>query len=215
MSFAIYRGCLYSLGQVPSIEVKDVKLAIVVFAVSVSLSAFCQDSKPPVLPPGYKLEQCTQAELDKCRNKAKEWQAWADENVPKHDALLQDYDQLKRDYDNLQRANTFGEYGAAIVIAIGAFGIGLGIGLVNKLAQVWWRHPPSKAKKQLTVMIAGSVWLTVAAIIGVLDSNLSKHPINLLVSVFIYSLPALLFGGIALWWFNRAEPTVIKTTIYL
>jgi hypothetical protein len=137
------------------------------------------------------------AELHECQEKLQQWKDWGAENVPKHEALLRDYDELKRQ-------KTFGFYTAAITIAILAVGIGLGIGLLNRLVQVCKRLAPSKAKKQLTVMIACSIWLSVAATVLASDSNLSKYPISLLVSVFIYSLPAILFGGIALWWLTRS-----------
>lgn len=46
--------------------------------------------------------------------------------------------------------------------------------------------------------------MTGAAVVAVNDSDLTKHPVNLLFTVLVYSIPALAFGGIGFWWFGRA-----------
>ena len=61
----------------------------------------------------------------------------------------------------------------------------------------------SNRRNALAVLILGSVWITAAALIAVNDSDLSKHPVNMLFTVLVYSLPALLFGGVGFWWFGK------------
>ena len=61
----------------------------------------------------------------------------------------------------------------------------------------------SNKGKQLLFMVCGAVWITGAALVAVNDSDLSKHPVNMLFMVLVYSLPGLLFGGIGFWWFGR------------
>jgi hypothetical protein len=70
-------------------------------------------------------------------------------------------------------------------------------------------RPLTREKKQLLVLTVGAGWVTVAGI-GVSDSNLSNHPVNLFLTVVVYSLPALTFGGIGFWWFGKTEkPTIV------
>jgi hypothetical protein len=99
------------------------------------------------------------AELNDCRSKISEWQRWAKDTAGKQEELLQDRDRLQHDYDDLQKRKTFGAYTAAVTIGIIAIGMGLGVGLLNKLVLWWVRLASSPAKKQLTAMIVCSVWI--------------------------------------------------------
>ena len=82
---------------------------------------------------------------------------------------------------------------------------GVGAGLVWALVRVlrWvlanlrrW----TSAKKQLIVLLAVASWMTIVALIGI---SRDFYPIVILEHTLLYSLPGLLFGGIAFWWFSR------------
>lgn len=71
---------------------------------------------------GIQLE----GELHQCQKKLQEWNYWSATNIPKHEALVQDYEEL-------QRQRTFDS--ATITIAILAVGIGMGLGLLSRLVR--------------------------------------------------------------------------------
>ena len=75
----------------------------------------------------------------------------------------------------------------------------------------WWRRKIARNdQKQLLVLLVGAVWVSVAALIGVNDSGLSHHPVNMVFTIFAYSIPALALCGVGFWWFGKAkqqEPT--------
>lgn len=70
------------------------------------------------------------------------------------------------------------------------------------------KHPLrqlTREKKQLVAVLLASGWISVAAFIAANDRELSHHPVNLIASVFVFSLPAILFGGVSFWWFGRSS----------
>ncbi|MGH9564683.1 MAG: hypothetical protein ACRD4F_07300, partial [Candidatus Angelobacter sp.] len=68
---------------------------------------------------------------------------------------------------------------------------------------------PSIIRKQLAIMTLAALWIIIAGALLLSDNDLNKHPVNLLVSLFICSLPAVLFGGIALWWLKQ-KPALLS-----
>ena len=95
--------------------------------------------------------------------------------------------------------------------------MGLGAGLiaaltVSKAIRRTWplirrTSPTSPTKQQLFVLIVGATWISVATLLAILNSDLSNHPINLIATVSLYSLPAILFGGICFWWIGKCQPS--------
>jgi len=86
-------------------------------------------------------------------------------------------------------------------VALGA-GIFVAFMLLKALVRAW---PSSPAKKQLVVLSLGALWVSSAAVIGASDPRLSIHPVNLAFTVGVYSLPAVLFAGVAFWWFEQQK----------
>lgn len=147
-----------------------------------------------------------------------EWNAWADRAMPNYRTIKQDYDTLEARYSKLEDQNadlrssneSLNHSQTAIGIMAASVGIGIGImcafWLVRGLKRLW---PVSHKAKQLVFMVCGAVWITAAGLMAVNDSDLSRHPVNMLFTVLVYSLPALAFGGIGFWWFGKPkqEPT--------
>jgi hypothetical protein len=85
-------------------------------------------------------------------------------------------------------------------------GIGAGLALLLLVVRFLWRKwRASTAGKQLTVLVIGAVWISAAAFVSASTPRLSVHPVNLAFTVFVYSIPALLFSGVAFWWFERTK----------
>ena len=85
-------------------------------------------------------------------------------------------------------------------------GIGIGIAAAFYLARAlrrMWRM--SQRGKQLAFVAGGAFWMTGAAVVAVNDSDLSRHPVNMLFTVLVYSIPAFAFGGIGFWWFGKGK----------
>ncbi len=148
-----------------------------------------------------------------------EWNAWADRAMPHYQTLSRDYEVLKVSYNTLKEENENLKVSLALEStqnkwlgfwSVGILG-GVSIGIVILIAK-WFRRmrPLSAARKQLIWLVLGAVRITVAALIAVNDYELSKHPVNMVFMVLVYSLPAVLFSGIGFWWFGKAkqqEPT--------
>ncbi len=157
--------------------------------------------------------------FEECQTYVRSWQAWADENIPKCKAAMADaknFDAEKSEMRDRYEALRFENEGlehrrVEFNLLTAAVGIGIGIGAAFYLARGlrrFWRI--SARGKQLTFMVLGAFWMTGAAVIAVNQSDLTNHPVNLLATVLVYSLPGLLFGGIGFWWFGRPrqlEPT--------
>jgi hypothetical protein len=167
--------------------------------------------------------------LAECQGKIDEYTAWYEANVAKHESLLADYKKLKAENASLTEENEkyereiplggFGPYDKyKPLMNTGAAFVGFGIGgsivfLIGKalwaLKRLW---PSSASSCQLVVLLATAVWISVAAWIGVNDSMLSRHPVNMLFTVLVYSIPALAFGGIGFWWFGKSKEKAQATT---
>lgn len=150
--------------------------------------------------------------LIECQARVHSWEQWSDKNLPKCKAALKDADRLGAENDKLKdenddlRSSNYSLNHSTMAVSVLAAAVGIGIGvtcafwLVRGLKRLW---PVSYKGKQLVFMVCGAVWITGAAIIAVNDSDLSKHPVNLLFTVLVYSIPGLLFSGIGFWWFGK------------
>jgi len=119
-------------------------------------------------------------------------------------------DQLFAQKENLQREIQRNDRDMAtrVFVAFGAIGFGLFMawGILRAIKK-WW--PISNRRRQLITLLLMATWVTVAAAVAANDARLTYHPVNLTLSVFVYSLPALAFGGIGVWWFGRTKPEVL------
>jgi len=70
--------------------------------------------------------------------------------------------------------------------------------------------PVSKQKRQLIVLLMIASWMSIVSVLASNNEGLAGHPINLAVWILVYSVPALSFGGIAVWWFGRSKPEVLS-----
>jgi hypothetical protein len=88
----------------------------------------------------------------------------------------------------------------------GFAGVGAGLAVAFLTVRFLWRKwRLSPTGKQLGVLVLGALWMTAAVFVALNDSTLAPHPINLAVTVVVYSLPAILFASIAFWWFEKAK----------
>lgn len=167
----------------------------------------------------FALAQESQQHFKSISDCDKTWNAWADTAMPHYQTLSHDYEALKADYGRLEEQNetlrssaqNAWETRTEVNLVLAAIGIGTGVvcafWLARALKRLW---PVSNKGKQLVFLACGAAWITVVAVIAVNDSDLSRHLVNMLFTVLVYSLPALLFGGIGFWWFGKAkqqEPT--------
>jgi len=56
------------------------------------------------------------------------------------------------------------------------------------------------------VLVMGAAWVSVVALIAASDSRFSYHPVSSALRVGVWSLPALVFGAVAFWWFGKKHP---------
>jgi hypothetical protein len=165
--------------------------------------------------------QGTKATRSECYAKVQEWEVWADknlQNVPspplgsgQQVSILEPTPE--RVAHNIRR---IGEEESKSQWLWFFRAMGLGAGLIaaftiSKAIKRTWAlirrtSPTSPAKQQLFVLIVGGTWISVATLLAILNKNLLVHPINLLATVGVYSLPAILFGGICFWWIGKCQP---------
>jgi hypothetical protein len=140
-----------------------------------------------------------------------EWNAWADRAMPNYRSISQDYETLNRKYGESQReierleSSLSGAQDMRITVFLGTLGLGIGAVAAFYTVRFLRRVRPFTAqRKQLIVLIVAALWVSAAGWIAINDDTLSKHPVNMLFTVLVYSIPALAFGGIGFWWFGRA-----------
>ena len=75
------------------------------------------------------------SDIQKCQAKVQEWRDWAEQAKEKHQSLLNDFKELQSDYDELEKQKTF-TLDIAGMVLLCAIGVGLGIGLFNKITTV-------------------------------------------------------------------------------
>lgn len=175
------------------------RAAVIVLSLALCcLRGFAQ-TKPPMKSLKDAENFVAKAELDDCQASVQQWKDWAAINVPRCEqweakaAALQDSSRENR----IEMFLVFAAVGVGLFMAWGAV----------KAIRHWW--PVSNQRRQLILLLAIAAWVTVAAVIAANDSRLTIHPVNLVLSVFVYSLPALAFGGIGVWWFGRTKPEVL------
>ena len=150
--------------------------------------------------------------LKDCQAKVVEWQGWYNSNTVRYN---EDYEKLMSDFATERLRNKdLQEELASSRESLVFGGIGLGSGLI--LAFLAWRGlrwlvrrprlgSVSPAKKQLAAMVLAALWISISGFAAQQEPRLAIHPINMAFTVIVYSLPALLFGGIAFWWFGKAK----------
>jgi hypothetical protein len=154
--------------------------------------------------------------LSICQAKVYEWQQWYDANIAIFGDLKTNNYQLKQENADLQSANSELRNDLRTAEPVGVFsgllGIGAGISIIFLLAK-WTRRAQlstpmlSRDTKKLFLLIGGAVWISVVVVICSQAQSLYLHPLNLLVAVVVYSIPAILFDGIAFWWLRKPEKT--------
>ena len=92
--------------------------------------------------------------------------------------------------------------------AIQSLFLGLGVGLSISIASLvvkWFRsvRPMSPLRKQLLALVVGALWISAAGVIVSQTGDLLRHPVSMAFAVWLYSLPGILFSGIAFWWFAK------------
>ncbi|SRR5216684_1045268 len=139
-----------------------------------------------------KIDQLQQ-ENAALRTKNEQWQAWYDENwLP-----------AKAENDRLSNVNREIKFRVGLAFAAIGFGLFLAFLVGRGVRRVW---PLSFEHKQLAVLVMVGVWVSVAALVAVSDSRFSYHPVSSAFGVGVWSLPALVFGAVAFWWFGKKHP---------
>ena len=186
-------------------------LVVMVLAVGAQVSKTPEQEAEKIL--GRPLNGKPASTVQQCQAQVKEWQDWYERNIPIHTQLRADYAQLSDKYDGVKAENDRlnaenSQVGFRIFVLFAGIGAGLSLAWVSgKAIRHWW--PMSKQRRQLITLLLMAAWVTVAAVLALSDSRLSSHPVNLVLSVFVYSLPALTFGGVAVWWFGRTKPEIM------
>jgi hypothetical protein len=139
---------------------------------------------------------CKQS-LARCSDRVQEWQDTWDSYKPFCEQLKTENATLKRD------ANSAPEQ---IFVAFAAVGFGAFLAyLVSR--GVWRVWPLSFEHKQLAVLVLAAGWVSIAALIAASDSRFSYHPMSSALKVGVWSIPALVFGAVAFWWFGKKHPS--------
>jgi hypothetical protein len=174
-------------------------------------------SSPETLPENFSgWDQPKPKTLSICQMKVDEWQQWYDGNVAVLGDLKTSNIQLKQENDELNyqnsRLRTELKRAEPIALFSGLLGFGAGISIIFRFGK-WIRRAPrpwlalSLEKRKLLLLIGGAAWISVVVMICSQKQILYLHPINLLVAVVVYSIPAVLFDGIAFWWLRNPKKT--------
>ncbi len=163
---------------------------------------------------GRKLTSAHPQTLQECQAKLSEWKEWADRNWPRikehdtqWDAMSTRNEELEYATGQLQAENQRlrKEKLNNVFVAIATFAsLGVGVfaayALGRFLKRVW---PSSSAGKQLVVMVVGAFWISAVALLHATNPYYEQHAISLVLTVFVFSIPPLLFCGIAVWWLGK------------
>ena len=125
--------------------------------------------------------------------KIKEWEDWSDRNIPKCKAAMDDADRLEKRNKELEDERPYylaAVFGAALAVV---FAIGKGI------KRAW---PLGLEKRRLVILLLIAGWISVAYFVAFTQGGRRWDGAG-----FVMSLPALLFGGIMLWWFGKQSVT--------
>lgn len=96
-------------------------------------------------------------------------------------------------------------------IAVASIGLVLLVGAVVALVRfgktllryIQKTLPRTSGAKQLTVLLAVGAWCTACCLFQALNPTVMRHPINAAVTALLFSVPALIFGAVCLWWLSR------------
>jgi hypothetical protein len=162
------------------------------------------------------------ATLSECYAKVQEWEEWANRNLPNvpppplrpgqraSSVLEPTPEQFAHNIGRIREEESKSQW----LWFFSAMGLGAGLIATLTISKAIKRAWPlmrqtsllSRAKKQLFVLIAGATWISLASLLAILNNDLSNHPINLIATVGMYSLPAILFGGVGFWWIGKGQP---------
>jgi hypothetical protein len=146
--------------------------------------------------------------------KVDEWQQWYNGNIAvfgdlrgSNIRLEQENSESNSENSKLRNKLRLAE---PVEVFIGLLGLGAGIGTIFPLGK--WLLRASRSlltlspeKKKLLLLIGGAAWISVVVLIVSQQQILYLHPVNLLAAVVVYSIPAILFDGIALWWLGSTK----------
>jgi hypothetical protein len=134
--------------------------------------------------------------LAQCTARVQEWQDFYDSYKPFCEQLKMENATLRHDIPET-RMRIFIGFGAVGFGAFMAFLVSRGV------RRVW---PLSFEHKQLAVLVMVAAWVSVAALVAVGNSRFWYHPVSSAFGVGVWSLPALVFGAVAFWWFGKKHP---------
>lgn len=134
-----------------------------------------------------------QERLDAAEQLAQARQQWYEENKPIHDAVMERNRELETRVGFEERNLSFGFMAGA-----GGVGVLCIVVAVNRKRLI----PKSVRGKQISVLLPAALWCSFCFVGIASDSDLMRHPINAAVTAMLWASPALLFGGILLWWFS-------------
>jgi ABC-type dipeptide/oligopeptide/nickel transport system permease component len=147
---------------------------------------------------GRTLPEC-QKNFHECESKLTDLKSWADRNYPIGQQLAAENEQLRSE---LAR-NTATWLRVCIIFAALGFGIFMAFLVSRGVRRAW---PLSFEHKQLAVLLLVAAWITVAVVFAVSDSRFWVHPMSSAFGVGVWSIPALVFGAVAFWWFGKKHP---------
>jgi len=152
----------------------------------------------------------TKPSIDECENEIRKLRAWSDDAYSKYQELSAALDSEKNENDDLRKQNS--DLGQKLSLEdhkdefLGFLGLGVGIAAVFLIGRiVRCALPLTTERKQLIVLVSCAAWISVVAVIGLFTERLSRHPVNLVLTIIVYSLPAISFSGIAFWWLGRVR----------
>lgn len=68
--------------------------------------------------------------------------------------------------------------------------------------------PRSTRVRQLLVSTAIACWCSGCSLYELLDTESMRHPVNAAITALLLCVPALVLGGVALWWISTVRPSV-------
>ncbi len=112
-----------------------------------------------------------------------------------------------REYEGLRMSTERKHHELIVGMSFAGASFAAVIFLVWGIVRIWkWVWPGVLKRIQLVILLVVAAWCSICAIVQALNEQTVRHPISAGITTLLLCTPALLFGGVAFWWFSPWKP---------